>query len=342
MNGVHELRAPRHGRQRHPAAERLAADDEVGFDAEVLNSPYGSCPADAGLDLVVDVHDPVLVADLANAAEKLAWHGHEAALALHRLQHDAGDRFRVYLGLEEVLEPGEGDLGRDVAIGVGRRGAVDLGGERAEPFRVGHDLARHGHRHERAPVERSIEGDHSRATSGGASDLYSVLDRFCARVQEDALLRLAAAGRELGESAAHVDERFVGRDHEALVQVLIDLSVQGLDDRSRVVTEVLAADAADEVEVPHDRRRPTPLRRQRVRRRSAPSPALGPRSGRGPRGETLSSCLPESPSVLVLLERCSHQLTPAAGRVRSRVGADAACASVCFSARLCEPATWPR
>ena len=60
---------------------------------------------------------------------------------------------------------------------------------------------------------------------------------------------VAAAGRELAELAADVDVGLVGGDHEALVQVLVDLRVDRLDHRLGVVPEVLAADAAGEVEV---------------------------------------------------------------------------------------------
>src|SRR5262249_12269278 len=55
---VHQLRASRHACERQAAAERLPGDEEVGLDAVVLDRPHGPGPADARLDLVVDVEDP--------------------------------------------------------------------------------------------------------------------------------------------------------------------------------------------------------------------------------------------------------------------------------------------
>ena len=60
---------------------------------------------------------------------------------------------------------------------------------------------------------------------------------------------VAAAGRELGEAAADLDVRLVHPDHEALVQVLVDLRVDRLDDGGQRVAEVGAAEAAGEVDV---------------------------------------------------------------------------------------------
>ena len=64
---VHQLRAARDAGERQPAAERLAGDEQVGLDAVVLDRPDRPGPADAGLHLVVDVEDPVPVAELAAA-----------------------------------------------------------------------------------------------------------------------------------------------------------------------------------------------------------------------------------------------------------------------------------
>ena len=72
--------------------------------------------------------------------------------------------------------------------------------------------------------------------------------RLGARVQQHALV-LAAAGIELGQPPADLDVGLVHADHEALVQVAVDLRVDRLDDVRRAVPEVLAADAAGEVDV---------------------------------------------------------------------------------------------
>ena len=63
------------------------------------------------------------------------------------------------------------------------------------------------------------------------------------------LLYSAAAGIELGQPPADLGVGLVHPDHEALVQVAVDLRVDRLDDVRRAVPEVLAADAAGEVDV---------------------------------------------------------------------------------------------
>ena len=69
------------------------------------------------------------------------------------------------------------------------------------------------------------------------------------RFNEDRLLVVAAARRELGEPAAHLDVGLVHPDHEALVHVAVDLGVHRVDDRGEVVAEVRAAEPAGEVDV---------------------------------------------------------------------------------------------
>ena len=246
-DGVHQLGPPGHRGEREPAAQRLARDEQVGRDAVVLDRPHRPGAPDAGLDLVVDVEDPVRGAQLLQPPREVERHRDEAALALHRLEHDAGHGRGVDLGLEEAPQPVERLVGADAAELVGRRRAVDLGRERAEPALVRRDLAGQRHRQQRAPVERALERDHRRAAGRRARDLDRVLDALGARVQQHALV-LAAAGIELRQPPADLDVGLVHADHEALVQVAVDLRVDRLDDRRRAVPEVLAADAAGEVD----------------------------------------------------------------------------------------------
>ena len=93
----------------------------------------------------------------------------------------------------------------------------------------------------------------SKTTTRGAAgrracDLHGVLDRLCARVEQQALRR-GVAGPELVQPPAHLDVRLVDPDHEALVEIAVDLLVDRADDPGRAVTQVLARDPAREVEV---------------------------------------------------------------------------------------------
>src|SRR4051812_48354725 len=81
-NGVHDLGATRHAGEWQPAAEGLAGDEQVGFDAPVLDRPHRAGASAAGLHLVVDVEDPVLVEQLLQALREIGCHRDEAALAL--------------------------------------------------------------------------------------------------------------------------------------------------------------------------------------------------------------------------------------------------------------------
>ena len=98
-------------------------------------------------------------------------------------------------------------------------------------------------------MEGVVEDDDGRAAGGDARDLDRVLDRLRAGVDEDAPLLAFAARRELGEPAADLDVGLVRADHEALVQVAVDLLVDRSDRGREVVAGVLAADPAGEVDV---------------------------------------------------------------------------------------------
>ena len=68
-------------------------------------------------------------------------------------------------------------------------------------------------------------------------------------VDEDRLLLGAPAGRQLGQAPADVDVRLVEADHDALVEIAVDLLVHRRDRRRQAVAGVLTADPAREVDV---------------------------------------------------------------------------------------------
>ena len=206
------------------AAERLPGNEQVRGDAVVVDRPDRPGAADAALHLVVDVEDPMPLADRLEGDGKVRRHDDEAALALHRLEHDARDRLRVDLAREEQLEPGDRLVGADAAVRVRRRRPVHLRRERAEPALVG-DLRRHRHRQQRASVKCVVEDDDALPPRRGTGDLDGVLDRLRARVHEQRALLVAGAGRQLAEPPAHLHVRLVHADHEALVQIAVDLLV---------------------------------------------------------------------------------------------------------------------
>ena len=92
--------------------------------------------------------------------------------------------------------------------------------------------------------------DHNSGPSGrGAGDLDGVLDCLGSRVDEDAPLVPALARRELGEQTARFDIGLVRPDHEALMEVVVELLADGRDDGRVRMAQVCAAEATREVDI---------------------------------------------------------------------------------------------
>ena len=72
VRAVHDLGAPDDAREREARGDRLRNRHQVGLDAEVLHREHPPGAPEAGLHLVGDEHDPVPVAELAEALEVLA------------------------------------------------------------------------------------------------------------------------------------------------------------------------------------------------------------------------------------------------------------------------------
>ena len=188
----------------------------------------------------------MLLADLLQAGREVRRHVDEAALALHGLEHDAGDGGRIDVLLKQPVQGGDRVVGRDAAIEVRRGRPVDLAREGSEALLVRDDLRRHRHRQARAAVERVVEDDYGGSPGGGACDLHRVLDGFGPGVQEHGL-GLTVARPRLVEQLADLDVGLVHPDHEALVQIAVDLLVDRR--RGEAVARVLAAESAGEVDV---------------------------------------------------------------------------------------------
>jgi len=99
---------------------------------------------------------------------------------------------------------------------------VDVGCERAEPYRVGNRFVVHGQGEVGAAVEAVIEGSDRPAPGVGASDLDGVLDRLSAGVDEHRLLRVVA-GCLGGEPLRQVHVPLEGADAEQSVGELAQL-----------------------------------------------------------------------------------------------------------------------
>ena len=256
-------RARRAGRRpsprRRPVTPASGSPPPIDFPKTVMS---GSTPAYCSIAHIVpvrptpdctssfDVEDPVRAAELLQPRRIVRRHRDEAALALHRLEDDAGDRRRVDVRLEEMLER------RDRSRRRRCRGTGTAPARGRPRARTGRSPALYGFTLLVIVIASSVRpwnalsnDDHRGAAGRRARDLHRVLDRLGARVDEDRALLAAAARRELGEPPADLDVRLVDADHEALVEVAVGLLLDRLDDRRRCRWPgVLAADPAGEVD----------------------------------------------------------------------------------------------
>ena len=232
----------------------------------------------AGLHLVGDVENAVLLADRVHALDELLGHRQETALALHGLEDHCGDLGRVDLALEHLAEPVERQLRRDAAIQVRRGRTVDLGGKRPHALLVRHRLGRQRHANERAAVEALIEADDRVALRGVAGDLDRVLDGLGARVEQEPLER-PLAGMTRNHALDGLDVALVLDHGVHLVHVAGGLLLDGRDDSIRRVAAVERTNATDEVDVLAsldigDARAMRVIDEQRLRRHRRGHPAL--------------------------------------------------------------------
>lgn len=92
-NPVHDLGAGHADAEGHAGGDAFGDADDVGLDAGVLDGPPLAGAADAGLDLVGDEEDSVLVADAADLLEEVGRSDDVAAFALDGFEDDGGDLF---------------------------------------------------------------------------------------------------------------------------------------------------------------------------------------------------------------------------------------------------------
>ena len=89
-----------------PPPKPLGHGDQIRDDAGMLDREHLAGARDAALHFVGDQHDAVLVAYPAQRAQELGRRHVEAALALHRLDHDGRDRLRIDIAVEQPVEVG--------------------------------------------------------------------------------------------------------------------------------------------------------------------------------------------------------------------------------------------
>ena len=165
----------------------------------------------AGLHLIRDHHDAVVVAQLADGADQVGGGGVEATFALHGFKDDGGDAGGVKVGLEQLGDARHRVGGGD-AVDVLREGhVVDIGHHGAEALFVGIDLAGQRHAQKGAAVEGAAKGDDGVAARGDAGDFDGVFNGFGAGGDEDGFLR-EIAGDSGVQAFGQADVVFIGQD----------------------------------------------------------------------------------------------------------------------------------
>ena len=128
---------------RETAAERLGQRHDVGGDAGALVGEQFAGAAHAGLHLVEDQQQAVLVAKFAQRPQERGLDHAHAALAHDRLDHD-----RRGLGADGALH----------RVEIGERHLIEAVDRRAETFEI-FLLPGGGERRQRAAVEGALESD---------------------------------------------------------------------------------------------------------------------------------------------------------------------------------------
>ena len=247
-HAFHHIGPPGDRGDRKAAAQPLGHGHQIGGDARVFDREELSRAAKAGLDFVHDQKDPVRVADPPQLLQESRGRGVEAALALHRLDHDAGHAAGVQVSLEQSLKRGKRLLDRHAVIGV-RIGHVEhIGHHRAKAVLVGHRLAGQRRRHQRAAVEGARERDEGRTARCRAGDLDRVLDRLGPGRHEVGLFREIARHQRV-QPLAQRDIIGIGRGLERGVGHAVELRAHRGQHLGVAVPGVRHRDARGKVDV---------------------------------------------------------------------------------------------
>ena len=225
---VHDLGAAGDGRQREAAGKALGHGGQIGRHLMVVHGEHLAGAGKAGLHLVGDQQDAVLVADLAQRRHEIARRLVEAALALHRLEDDRGNAVRIDIGLEQLVERGERVRHRNAMQRDRERRVEDVARHGTEADLVRHNLPGQGHAHEGAAVEAARKGDDGLASSGVAGDLDGVLDRLGAGGDEDGFL-VEFAGQHAVQPFGEMHIALIGHDLMAGVGETVELRLDRLD-----------------------------------------------------------------------------------------------------------------
>ncbi|CAH0327772.1 hypothetical protein SRABI128_06447 [Microbacterium sp. Bi128] len=250
MDGVEEIGAAGDGGERHAAGDALGHGDDVRDNTFVVHGEPFTGAAEAGLDLIGDEHDALVLGPVRQRGQEPVGGDNEAALALDRFDDDRGNLLAANLLLDHgdgaLGSLGTGDLRVFLAERVAHRHAVDLGRERAEVGLVRHGLGGQRHGQVGAAVVGVVERDDGVPAGGQAGHLDGVFDRLGAGVEQHRALFVVARG-EAVQLLGNGDIALVRRDHEAGVGEVLHGFLHGADDGGVRGADARHGDAGAEV-----------------------------------------------------------------------------------------------
>ncbi|EAU67297.1 hypothetical protein STIAU_4929 [Stigmatella aurantiaca DW4/3-1] len=244
---IHHLRPARHRRQGEPSRQGFGRHDQVRMHIVVVHREPLPRAREAGLHLIGNEQDAVLVAQLSQAPHQLGGRHVEAALSLHRLDEDGRHPLGLDVRLEEVLKRPERVLHADAVQGDRKGHMVDLRRKRPEACLVRHHLSGERQAHHRPAVEPPAEGDDAAAARGRTGDLHRVLDGLGPRGEEGRLLG-ERPRRQPVEPLGQPHVGLVGDDLVGAVREGIELGLHRLDHPRVAMPRVEHRDAAREVD----------------------------------------------------------------------------------------------
>ena len=240
--GIHDVSAARHGRDGKAPGHRLGQGNHVWHHTALFDGIPGAGAACAGLHLIDDHHNAVLVAHCADVLQQGARGGVEAAFALHRLDDDGGHAAGLDIVFKDLLDGLDGIFHRHAALGVGKAGVEDFAGERAKTGLVGHDFARQRHGQRGAAVVSTTEGNHPTTAGVAAGNLDGVFHGFSAGGEQHGLFGEVAGGFVV-QALGQLHIAFVGQHLKAGVGKALHLRLHRLHDLRMAVARVQHGDA---------------------------------------------------------------------------------------------------
>lgn len=246
--GVHDLGPSGNSGQRQTAGYALGSDGDVRDNRFVFTCEHLSGAGEAGLDLVSDEDDVVVLTPAHERFEKTCCGHNEAALTLNRLDDDARQIFCAHLFFNDV----DGTQGGTCAVEsvperVGARAAVDLRCERPEAALIGVTFGGHGHGEVGAAMVGMVEHDDRASTGMCTSNLDRILDRLSTSVEQRGAL-VVVARRATVECLSNTHIPVVRSHHETRMRERVDLLFNSFHDRRSRATDRRHGNARTEVD----------------------------------------------------------------------------------------------